>query len=548
MVLTNKRQLMLPFLLLAFATICYATTVPTYFLSDDFYLIGRVAEEGMFTFWRSAQGGFFRPVTVLFYLFDHRLWTLDPVGYHLTNILFHGLTACGLFFLTRQLFQVFALPRNDLLAFFAACLFVALPSHSESVSWIAGRTDVIATAFGLASTLCFVLLFDRRSVILGALSLLLLSAGLLAKESITVLPAIWLVLISGYRLSTRKSPSRHAIILLIASFFSLAAYFVVRKSVIGHFVGGYGTEFHLGLLHSHSLDNLVHYIFRTFVPPLPLGTHDLLRLPEFLIALGLALGVLSTVLLVHLRRFHSVHWSLVSVLGMCYFLGLAPALVMRISTFDTRNERFLYLPSVFACILLVYLLAALFRHQRTRALLLALFIILETAALQWVNGRWIIASQLTRQIASEVSLTDPIETIILNVPDNYRGAYVFHNGLTEAATIFLGIPRRFPYRIVYTHDLNSLWQVCDTHCDSVSVTLVFPQELRTYEIYSYGLRAQENGNRRVITNFAGLAPEVKAFVHFRMGAAKPALSTIRLKATTETHLQRTESQRGNIVQ
>lgn len=138
----TKRETLIPFALVGFAIVCYARIIPTYFLSDDFALIGRVVREGMFTMWGTSHGGFLRPGTILSYAIDHRLYGLNPSGYHLTNILFHGMSAYALFLVSRHYFRRARSAKPQLASGLTACLFIAWPCHSESVSWISGRTDV----------------------------------------------------------------------------------------------------------------------------------------------------------------------------------------------------------------------------------------------------------------------------------------------------------------------------------------------------------------------------------------------------------------------
>ena len=45
------------------------------------------------------------------------------------------------------------LPDNRLAPLFAALLFAVHPVHTESVSWISGRTDVLAALFFLLANL-----------------------------------------------------------------------------------------------------------------------------------------------------------------------------------------------------------------------------------------------------------------------------------------------------------------------------------------------------------------------------------------------------------
>jgi len=77
----------------------------------------------------------YRPLQMLTYMADYRLWKLDPRGYHVTSIFWHILAALCVFGLA------FRLSANRLLALFAGLLFVSHPIHTEAVSYISGRSD-----------------------------------------------------------------------------------------------------------------------------------------------------------------------------------------------------------------------------------------------------------------------------------------------------------------------------------------------------------------------------------------------------------------------
>src|SRR5258705_12233216 len=78
---------------------------------------------------------------------DRALYGREPLGFHLTVWLLHGLTSYAVYLMARRL-----LPAAS--AVLAASLFAVFPLHPECVGWIAGRTDVVATLFCvLAATL-----------------------------------------------------------------------------------------------------------------------------------------------------------------------------------------------------------------------------------------------------------------------------------------------------------------------------------------------------------------------------------------------------------
>jgi tetratricopeptide (TPR) repeat protein len=90
------------------------------------------------------QRGLYRPVAGLTYWIDHRLFGPKPLGFHLENVIWHGAASLMVLALLRQLW-----PKEPYLALAGAALFAVHPVHTEAVSWVSGRPEVLAAFFGL---------------------------------------------------------------------------------------------------------------------------------------------------------------------------------------------------------------------------------------------------------------------------------------------------------------------------------------------------------------------------------------------------------------
>lgn len=142
------------------------------------------------------------PLAWLSYAIDYAIWGLNPVGYHLTNLLLHALNAVLLQRLAARLLgRIFPAARPAELALgalIAALTFGLSPLRAESVAWASERRDVLAGAFYLSSILFYVRFTEDRN--LGprrgdyALSLVFYTGAALTKATVVPLPLALLAL------------------------------------------------------------------------------------------------------------------------------------------------------------------------------------------------------------------------------------------------------------------------------------------------------------------------------------------------------------------
>ena len=96
---------------------------------------------------------YYRPLVMLTYAIDRWAWGDTPFGFHFPVILFHAIN-CGFVFLVGK--KLFGRAAGSTLAAFAgAILFATHPIHTESVSWMAGRSDTLAALFMLPALLAY---------------------------------------------------------------------------------------------------------------------------------------------------------------------------------------------------------------------------------------------------------------------------------------------------------------------------------------------------------------------------------------------------------
>ena len=105
---SKRTQIIIVSLLVVFAGGLYSNSLDNLFTNWDDqmiyenYQIRSLDWENIEKIFTPVKGGTYQPVRVLSYAIDYHFWGLNPLGYHITNILFYILT-CIMVFFTLQL-------------------------------------------------------------------------------------------------------------------------------------------------------------------------------------------------------------------------------------------------------------------------------------------------------------------------------------------------------------------------------------------------------------------------------------------------------------
>ena len=137
-----------------------------------------------------------RPLLMFSYWINFKQSGQETFGYHFTNVLLHFFNGILIFLAVRKALTWAKAdkPQSEILAGFAAGLFLLHPVQTESVSYVASRSETLSVFFVLAA---FVVFLYRKSVNVGwgttAAVLLIFGAAVLTKEHTAVLPALLLL-------------------------------------------------------------------------------------------------------------------------------------------------------------------------------------------------------------------------------------------------------------------------------------------------------------------------------------------------------------------
>ena len=171
----------------------------------------------------------YRPLTTLSYSLNYALGGLDPLGFHLSNVLLHAVVCVLVLLLALHVGT--GLPA----AVVAAALFAVMPVHVEAVANVAGRKDLLVAAFSIGALLAHSRAMRRGGSAI-ALAPLLVAGALLSKEAGLVLVGLLAahdLFFAGaeWRINRRRALGLFASYLAVTLLFVLARHAVLDTLV-----------------------------------------------------------------------------------------------------------------------------------------------------------------------------------------------------------------------------------------------------------------------------------------------------------------------------
>jgi protein O-mannosyl-transferase len=331
---------------------------PALLANERYRSFGWAQLKWMFT---SFYMGHYQPLTWGTFAVDHFLWGLEPFGFHLTNVVLHGLNAVVFFFVCRRLFS---LVRPDapvgkvaptIAACFATLVFSIHPLRVGSVAWASQRGDLLSAFFILCTILLYIESVAGRDPAhtsrkwLNA-ALLVYALSLLSRASGVVLPIVLLVLdiyplrrltagrgkwflAQGRAVLGEKIP-----FVVLAAAFGLIALIARREptALTPLEPQDIWTGIAQGLFASFLL------LWKTFFPASVAPLHELsggLRAGDLTIALGVFVAVCAALGLLFVKR----GWLAAPVVWISYLAFLIPFFVTAVTGLSLDAERSSYL-------------------------------------------------------------------------------------------------------------------------------------------------------------------------------------------------------------
>jgi tetratricopeptide (TPR) repeat protein len=171
------------------------------FVLDDRALPFDHPKASQFTFLNWIRG--VRPLLMTSYWINYQSGGTDPYGYHTLNVLLHFLGSIVITFVALRLLRLAGMTgrAHTALGLFAGALFLLHPLQTESVAYVASRSEVLSTLLYFSAFAVFLYWSGDRLRWLRALAIIVLfGAALSTKEHTLTLPVLLLLADAWWRL------------------------------------------------------------------------------------------------------------------------------------------------------------------------------------------------------------------------------------------------------------------------------------------------------------------------------------------------------------
>lgn len=276
----------------------------------------------------ATKDAYYRPVFLVDFIIESKLFGTKPAGYHFTNLLFHLISVVLLYYFLRRA----AIPAPD--SFLLSLVFAVHPVLTQAVAWIPGRNDMLLMIFFLSGFILFLRYLEKQDFVSLIFQCFLLLVALFTKETAIIIP----VIMAGFVLFYQRVNWKKLIIPAISWLFVFGIYYSIRsKATLANNWIAPAEMISSGI---ERLGVIIQYLGKIFFPV------NLTVFPEYE-DITMLWGYAALVFLIGLIIYSKSYKKPLTYIGLFWFLVfLLPVLLVPKSLNDQVFEHRLYLPIV----------------------------------------------------------------------------------------------------------------------------------------------------------------------------------------------------------
>ena len=319
----------------------YGPALSGAFVLDDRYLVFMDPNAAQMSFKTWITGT--RPLLYFTYWLNFQSSALDPEAYHLTNVFLHFLGSLVITFIAARLLELSGTTgrARTILSAIAGGLFLLHPLQTESVAYVASRSEVLSVLLYFSAFAVFLYRRTESMTILRAATVLVLFAGAISTKEHTLTLAALLIFTDYYwgLGGIRKNGLLYAMLTLAAA----GAGFYVWLELKGAPTAGFNVAAFTPADYFFTQCRMIWMYVRLFFLPFGQNVDPDIAVSRSLLDHGAVFGLAALVALVAAAWIYRKRLPL-AAFGVFIFLLLIAPTSSFVPIQDVSAERRMYLP------------------------------------------------------------------------------------------------------------------------------------------------------------------------------------------------------------
>ncbi|MCF6155740.1 MAG: tetratricopeptide repeat protein [Candidatus Brocadia sp.] len=394
-------------LLIFISVLLYINSLSNTFVYDDVYIItenhfikslGNLPKLFQKEYLLLSGELSYRPIVTLSYFIDYAIWQLNPLGYHLTNIILHTINVFLFYYLIKSI------SKKHIISILATLLFLSHPLLTETVNAVCYREDILASIFFLLAFIFFMKISipfqgernslqqtNTRFILYYFLSCASYCLALFSKEMAITLPILFILYdllhtrqikfktstISPQLLWTTRWIAFYAGYIVVTSFYLFIRFAVFKNTF---------KTISVSPSNAITMTKVVASYIKLLFIPLNLNADYIVPYTKgygLSFILSALIIVSACILIVQLSR----RDKLLIFFNLWFFITLLPVLGI-IPIGNIMAERYLYLPIVGFCSTIGCILANYLSQRKYMAIIFGGILLFMQIGIVYRNGVW----------------------------------------------------------------------------------------------------------------------------------------------------------------
>ena len=311
----------------------------------------------------SPEAGVYRPIVTASFILNYSIFGDSPVSFRIVNIFLNGIVSFLVFLI------IFKLTENKKLSYLTFLIFSFLPIHTEAVSFIKSRDEILSLLFVLLSLLFFL---NKKMV----WSSVLLFFAILSKEITIIAPAIFIYIFisqDGFKLKEVIKKSLYYIP-------PFAGFVLLRFLALGQYAfGNNETQFIYNPLKFAEFNERIStalkvtYLFvQKLALPINLSANYFYNTIKVITnpfqSYQSILGILILITLIYFILSKKFRRNIIGIAAIIYLLPYLVFSNLIFTSGDIMGERWAYFPSIGFALIMAYPIYKAFNSSKYKTI------------------------------------------------------------------------------------------------------------------------------------------------------------------------------------